>query len=826
MERQQDIDRLEELFHQALELEPGRRAGFVAKVRISDPELGSAIESLLAAHDAGDHLVDSPAYEAAASLIVDSDPEDIRGGSIGHYRVLSLLGKGGMGEVYRALDTKLNREVALKILPEAVADDPDRLARFEREARVLASLNHPNIAVIHDLVESDAGRVLVLELVEGQTLADRLESGRAPLGEALALSLQIADALRAAHKKGIIHRDLKPANIKITPEGQVKVLDFGLAKQVPASLTGQEAKTGEAAQFMTTAGIIVGTPAYMSPEQAVGESTDARSDIFSFGAVVYEMITGTRPFSGQSVSMLLKAVLSSSPTSPKLLRPEIPAALDSLIKRAMRKDREQRVQSMETVWSELNRLNARVSAQSLKPSSTVEGLRDIAWTLQWRVEKKGRALAGLLLLIGSLSVAVVVVFRSRALTSPSHPAATARSIGGITDGGTYELFQEGIAYLEHYYKPENADAALQAFNLALSKDQNYASAYAGLGMAYTAKYQINRDKSLLDVAIQNARKAVELDGYLAVARVSLGRAYVEKGAYDLAEPELKRALDVDPQNSGAYLGLAELRQARGNNAEAERLYQKAAELRPGDWRPRYSLAVLYYRMSRFRDAEQAYAEVVRLDPECYMAPRDLGAVYFQEGRFADASAEFQKSLEIKPAASTYSNLGTSLFFQGLYQQSVDAMEKAVSMGANNYQTWANLGDAYRQTPGNEEKAIQAFQAAIQLVRGELSSKPKDSDLLSRLAVYLAKSGAKQEAARQAHTVEGLDKSAAVLTRLVLAYEICGHREEALDAMAAALKAGQSMDEFSRDPELLALRSDPKYHLLVARFSERSEPAKR
>ncbi|MGH9821787.1 MAG: tetratricopeptide repeat protein [Blastocatellia bacterium] len=269
-----------------------------------------------------------------------------------------------------------------------------------------------------------------------------------------------------------------------------------------------------------------------------------------------------------------------------------------------------------------------------------------------------------------------------------------------------------------------------------------------------------------------------------------------------------------------------MRQAQGNKTEAERLYKKAAELSPGDWRPPYDLAVLYYRASRFPEAEQSYAKVARLDSECFMAFRDLGAVYFQEDRFADASAAFQKSLEIRPSSSTYSNLGTSLFFQGLYQQAADAMEKAVATGANNYQTWANLGDAYRQTPGNEEKAVKAFQVAIQLVRNELSSKPKDPELLSRLAVYLAKSGAKQDAMRQVQALEGSDKSAAVLTRLVLTYEICGHRDQALDAMAAAIKAGQSLVEFSRDPELLALRNDPKYHLLVAELSEASKTAQK
>jgi serine/threonine-protein kinase len=193
-----------------------------------------------------------------------------------------------------------------------------------------------------------------------------------------------------------------------------------------------------------------------------------------------------------------------------------------------------------------------------------------------------------------------------------------------------------------------------------------------------------------------------------------------------------------------------------------------------------------------------------------------------QGRFADASAQYQNALQIRPSASTYSNLGTSLFFQGLYQQSVTAFEKAIELGASNYQIWANLGDAYRQTPGNEEKARETFQTAIRLVRDELSGKPDDGDLRSQLALYLAKSGEKQEALDHAARAKRLDQSAPVFATLVLIYEICGLREQALEAMGAALKTGYSLEEFSRDPELLELRKDPRYHKLVAKLSNTAQ----
>src|ERR1700704_2094971 len=221
------------------------------------------------------------------------------GARLGPYEILSAIGAGGMGEVYRARDTKLNRDVALKILPDAFASDPDRLARFTREAQTLAALNHPHIAHIHGLEEAGGVRALVMELVEGEDLAERIARGPMPLDEALPIARQIADALEAAHEQGIIHRDLKPANIKVRPDGTVKVLDFGLAKALEA--TGAMSSSASMSPTITTpamtqAGMILGTAAYMAPEQAKGREADKRSDIWAFGCVLYEMLTGKRVF--------------------------------------------------------------------------------------------------------------------------------------------------------------------------------------------------------------------------------------------------------------------------------------------------------------------------------------------------------------------------------------------------------------------------------------------------------------------------------------------------------------------------------------------------
>jgi serine/threonine-protein kinase len=357
------------------------------------------------------------------------------------------------------------------------------------------------------------------------------------------------------------------------------------------------------------------------------------------------------------------------------------------------------------------------------------------------------------------------------------------------------------------------------FNAALAKDQNYAPAYAGLGLANALKFQFNRDSSLLDLAVHNALRSVQLNEQLAISRVSLGRAYVARKEFDLAEAELNRALTLEQGNAQAYRGLADLAKARNNASEAERNYKTAVQLREDDWDLHFALGTFFYGVSRYKEAENALNKAGELAPDCYMVHRNLGVVYNSQGRFAEAAAAFQKSLQINPRASTYSNLGTSLFFQGLYQESVAAMEKAVAMAANNYETWANLGDAYRQVPGKEEEAKVAFQTAAKLVR-DLKPKSNDAELQSRLAVYLAKTGEQRAALDLARVVEGLKTNPAVLARLVLVYEICGRRAQALDSLEAALKQGFSLEDIKRDPELLEMRKDPNYHKLVVRFSNR------
>jgi len=285
--------------------------------------------------------------------------------SIAHFRIVSKLGEGGMGVVYRATDTKLNRDVAIKVLPDSFAADPDRLTRFTREAQVLASLNHPNIAAIYGVED----RALVLELVDGPTLAERIAGGPIPVDEALPIARQIAEALEYAHEKGIIHRDLKPANVKITPEGRVKVLDFGLAKAMASEASGASRPEASATLTMqaTMAGVILGTAAYMSPEQARGQEADQRADIWSFGVLVYEMLTGRKLFDAPTVSDTLAAVLRAD-LDWSALPAGLPSNIRTMLRRCLERDPKRRLRDIWAARIELEQPATEQTAPAAVPA--------------------------------------------------------------------------------------------------------------------------------------------------------------------------------------------------------------------------------------------------------------------------------------------------------------------------------------------------------------------------------------------------------------------------------------------------------------------------
>jgi len=356
---------VKDLFHRALERAPADRDAFLAKACAKDHALRREIESLIASHELSGDFIDSPAYEGAAELIADPKPQFEPGRMFGAYRIISFIGRGGMGEIYLAEDTRLSRSVALKFLSSGFVNDADRLRRFEQEARAGSALNHPNILTIHEISQLGDRNFIATEFIEGNTLRQRLAAGPMPINEALGIAEQIASALSEAHAKGILHRDIKPENVMLRSDGIVKVLDFGVAK-----LIEQAVSEPEAGLTLTRTGMILGTVSYMSPEQARGLTVDARTDIWSVGVVLYEMLTGRPPFTGLTASDVMASVLERElqPLGDQL--PGAPAGLKKIVQKMLRKSREERYQTMAEVQSDLKKLQHELENPVAEPAET------------------------------------------------------------------------------------------------------------------------------------------------------------------------------------------------------------------------------------------------------------------------------------------------------------------------------------------------------------------------------------------------------------------------------------------------------------------------
>jgi serine/threonine protein kinase/tetratricopeptide (TPR) repeat protein len=350
---------LKRIFQSALERNPAERSAFLSQACADDAALRSEVESLISSHDQAGDSIEAMAVEAATEMLSTNQTDSIVGKQIGHYQVLTLIGRGGMGEVFLAQDMDLGRKVALKLLRTEFTRNEERLRRFRQEARAASSLNHPNILTIHEIGQADTLHFMATEYVEGETLRQHISRARMTLGQVLDVATQVASALAAAHQAGIIHRDIKPENIMLRSDGYVKVLDFGLAK-----LAESKAIDTTLPKVETQPGLVMGTVSYMSPEQARGLAVDARTDIWSLGVMIYEMAAGRQPFEGETASDVMSLILQKEPPPLTLSLPEVPGELERIVRKALRKDKEERYQTIKDLLIDLRNLRKELELEA------------------------------------------------------------------------------------------------------------------------------------------------------------------------------------------------------------------------------------------------------------------------------------------------------------------------------------------------------------------------------------------------------------------------------------------------------------------------------
>ncbi|HJQ38971.1 MAG TPA: protein kinase [Thermoanaerobaculia bacterium] len=702
------------------------------------------------------------------------------------------LGAGAMGEVYAARDTLLGRNVAIKVLlTGGVAAEESRL-RFLQEARAASALNHPNIVTIYDVVRDGEIDCIIMELVAGETLDARVARAPLSLEETLDVMDRIADALAAAHARGIVHRDLKPANVMLTPAGGLKILDFGLAKL----FAGPEASAGSLKMLSTQSGIVVGTPSFMSPEQVLGKPLDGRSDLFSLGSMGVEMLTGHNPFEADSVVATMHQIAYGAAPSFE----NVPIVAIPLFEKLLMRDKEQRYQSAD----ELRRAIAELRASS--------GLHTAHLKVRTASRRTNRVwIAAAALIVIAIGLGAAQIWRTRASASVAGPAPEAFK----PPQTAHEHVQRGNQLLATYWRKGYADNAIEEFQRAIALDANHAPAHAGLSRAYSRKFNLVKDRTWLDLALKNGRHAIELDPQLAAAHVAVGVAQLWGGDLEGSRKELEQTLATDPANVDAMRWLAEVASRGKDQAGAEAHLRKALALRPRDPELHLALGWLLYQTTRYDQAAAEFRQVNVIAPDLVAGYRNLAATLHMRGDYAGAARAIQQSLEIEPDVAAYSNLGTLYFFQGLYPQSVTAFEKAVQLGANNHVVWANLGDAYRWTPGNQAKAREAFAAALNLLDDQIRQHPDDATLQSRRALYLAKQGNARGGLSAADALMARKEADPQnLYRLALAFELSGARGKSLDALARAIRNGYSTEEIKTDPELASLRRDMQFQRMM------------
>ena len=715
------------------------------------------------------------------------------GKTLSHYRIVEKLGEGGMGTVYLAEDTNLNRKVALKMLPADTASDPERLHRFQREAKTVAAINHPSIVTIYSVEESDQGHFITMEHVIGKSLDQLIPARGLNIEKFFDLAVPLADALNAAHQQGITHRDLKPANIMVTDEGRLKVLDFGLAK---LQTTGDDGVGADMATLaLTQEGMVMGTVPYMSPEQVQSQPVDHRTDLFSIGIVLYEMATGRRPFAGDSSASLISSILRDDPRPITDINANLPNHLGRVIRRCLEKETSRRYQTAQDLKNELETLQAEAgsTASEAAPSIAVLPFADLSpeKDQDYFCEGLAEELINSLVKIEGLRVASrasafqiqesVTDVREigRRLQVETVLGGSVRKAGNrlritaqltkVADG--YHLWSERYdRQLEDVFaiQDEIAESIVEALQVQLSP---------------AAKRDIEK---VAEVDIQ------AYDYYLKGKKFYY--QYRQQG-YEFARQMFARAIVIDPQYARAYAGVADC----------------------------CSFLYMYFDSSEenLKEADAASRKAVEIDPESAEGHASRGLAVSLSHRFDEAKEEFETAIRLDPNHfDTHYLYARSLIGQGDEQEAAKMFRKAAEINPDDYNAPYFLAQTLFALGKSEESTTQ-YRKAIEVLNKHLELNPDDARAVNLKAGALGHIGEKEEAIKWATKATVIDPdNPSVLYNVACLYANLKEFDRAIDCLEQSIDAGMAHREWiENDPDLDPLRDNPRFVELIARLDQ-------